>query len=100
MDTATFTGHEVIDQHGQTVGTVTDVFYSERGNEPEWLVVDPGIFRKERLVPVEGAHNTPDGKVHVPFDKDLIKDAPVVDSDHFPRRATRQRAAQHFGVDN
>ena len=48
----TYTGHQVIDEHGEPVGTVSDVFYDdETSTEPTWLVVDPGVFRKERLVP-------------------------------------------------
>lgn len=100
MSASVFTGHEVVDRDGESVGTITDVFYAEGSNEPEWLVVHPGVFRKERLVPAEGAHSTTDGKVQVPFDKLLIKGAPIVGSDHFPERSTYQRAAQHFGVYN
>lgn len=100
MSAATFTGHVVIDRDGVTVGTVTDVFYADSADQPEWLIIDPGVFRKERLIPVAGAYSTADGKVTVPFDKELIKGAPVVGSNHYPAPATRQQAAQHFGISN
>lgn len=94
----TYTGHEVIDVNGDTVGTVTDVIFDDRGNEPSWLVVDTGLFRKERLVPIEGSYETDDGSIMVPFDKRWIKQAPAVDGDHTVAREIRQHAAQHFDV--
>lgn len=96
---ATYTGHEVIDEHGEAVGTVSDVFYDDRTNKPQWLVVDPGVLRKERLVPIDGSYETDEGKLMIPFDKKWIKQAPPVDGDHYPDQATRQHAAQHFDVE-
>ncbi len=96
----TFTGHDVIDQRGDKVGTVSDVIFEDGSNEPKWLVVDPGVLRKERLVPIEGSYETGDGKIMVPFDKKWIKDAPAVDSSHYPDQDVRQHAAQHFDVES
>ncbi|MCB1002211.1 MAG: PRC-barrel domain-containing protein [Acidimicrobiales bacterium] len=95
----TYTGHQVIDEHGEPVGTVSDVFYDdETSTEPTWLVVDPGVFRKERLVPIAGSYETDEGKIVVPFDRKWIKQAPVVDAHHYPDDAARQHAEQHFQI--
>lgn len=96
----TYTGHDVIDRDGETVGTVSDVFYEDGATDPSWLVVDPGVFRKERLVPVEGSYETREGKIMVPFDKNWIKDAPKVDGSTYPDLSLRQQSAQHFGLDS
>ncbi|MFN8023002.1 MAG: PRC-barrel domain-containing protein [Acidimicrobiales bacterium] len=96
MNTTTYTGHKVVDEHGEPVGTVSDVFYDDASDEPTWLVVDPGLLRKERLVPIEGSYETEDGKIVVPFDKHWIRQAPAVDSTHYPDQAAREHAAQHF----
>ena len=95
---ATYTGHQVVDQHGDVVGTVSDVFYDDARNEPTWLVVDPGLLRKERLVPVDGSYEAEDGRIIVPFDREWIKQAPAVDGRHYPDRTIRQHAAQHFEI--
>jgi sporulation protein YlmC with PRC-barrel domain len=93
-------GHEVIDVDGEVVGTVSDVFYDDHLNRPKWLVVDPGVFRKERLVPIDGAYETDDGKIVLPYDKQWVKNGPAVSGDHYPDRATTQRASQHYELDS
>lgn len=98
MDTMTYIGHDVSDEHGDTVGTVSDVFFDDVSKKPKWLVVNPGLLRKERLVPFAGSYETDDGKLMIPFDKKWIKQAPAVDGDHYPDQGARQHAAQHFGV--
>ena len=40
-ESTNLTGHDVLDDHHQKVGTVSDVLYDERG-DPRWAVVDPG----------------------------------------------------------
>lgn len=94
----TYTGHHVVDQHGEDVGTVSDVFYDDERDVPTWLVVDPGLLRKERLVPVDGSYATDDGRIIVPFDREWIRHAPSVDGRHVADRATRAHAAHHFEI--
>ena len=36
-----YNGRPVIDEHGARLGTITDVVFDLRGNDPEYLVVDP-----------------------------------------------------------
>ncbi len=93
----TYTGHRVVDQHGDSVGTVSDVFYDDARNEPTWLVIDPGLLRKERLIPVDGTYSSDDGTIIVPYDRTSIRHAPAVDHAHAPWRATGGHAhhAEH-----
>lgn len=97
MDTA-YLGHQVIDQYGDPVGTVSDVFYDDQVNKPMWLVVDPGRLRKGRLVPLDGTYETDNGAIMVPFDKHWIKQAPTVSGDGYPDMSVRRLAAQHFDL--
>ena len=39
-ESTNLTGHAVLDDHHNKVGTVSDVLYDDRG-EPRWAVVDP-----------------------------------------------------------
>jgi hypothetical protein len=52
-----------------------------------------------RLVPVTGAYQTDDDKVMVPFDRQMIKNAPTVGGSHYPDRSALQLAAQHFDLE-
>jgi hypothetical protein len=71
--------------------------------EPEWALVDTGLFgTKASFVPL--AQATEDvGDVGVPYDKQLVKDAPRVDPDqHLSEAEERQlwRRAGHLGPDD
>jgi len=72
-------GHDVTDPNGIKIGTLGSLWTDESGN-PTWASVRTGLFGlKESLVPlheaeVEGDH------VRVPYEKDLVKDAPNVDA--------------------
>ena len=65
-ETTNLTGHDVLDDHHQKVGTVSDVLYDERG-DPRWAIVDPGPMRAEKYVPVEGAYVTEGGELVDPL---------------------------------
>src|SRR4051794_16332170 len=75
------TGHDVLDDHHQKVGTVSDVLYDERG-EPRWAIVNPGPLRAEHYVPIKGSYMTHDGDVVVPYAKDQVKSAAKANRDH------------------
>ena len=90
--------HEVINEHQETIGTVTDVLYDDTDNEPKWLVVKPGVLQAERYVPIERSYETDDGNIVVPFDKKWIKAAPKA-SDHIMSPDVEHEAAEHYDVE-
>jgi sporulation protein YlmC with PRC-barrel domain len=96
MEPGDIRGHEVVGADGEVIGTVSDVFYDDHVDRPKWLVVDPGLLRKERLVPIEGSYESDDGRLVLPYDKKWVKDGPTVSSDHYPDPATTQLAERHY----
>ena len=68
-------GHEVLDEHGIHLGTVTDIVEDPEGHA-EFLVVDPGILRPAHYVPIAGSYHTSEGQIVVPWDKHWVKTAP------------------------
>ena len=92
------TGHVVVDDHHQKVGTVSDVLYDDRG-EPRWAVVDPGPLRSEKFVPVEGSYVTERGDVVIPYGKDQVKHAPKAGRDHVMDSRMDSVLAKHYEVD-
>jgi PRC-barrel domain len=93
------TGHPVLDDHHQKVGTVSDVLYDERG-EARWAVVNPGPLRAEHYVPVEGSYMTNDGSVVIPYGKEQIKTAAKASRDHVLDSSIERELIDHYELTN
>lgn len=89
------TGHAVVDDRHQKVGTVSDVLYDETGSA-RWAVIDPGPLRSEKFVPVEGAYITETGEVVIPYGKDQVKHAPKAGRDHVLDSQTEMELEDHY----
>lgn len=95
-----FRGAKLQDEHGTTLGAVSDVIYDGTANEPTWLVVKPGLLRAEHYVPARGAYQTADRQVVVPFTADQVKSAPKAKGDHVLDNEVRTLLAKHYQLDN
>ena len=71
----------VIDQDGDKVGKVGQVYLDDATGQPNWVTVNTGLFGgSETFVPLDEA--TLDGEdLRVPYTKAFIKDAPNLDAD-------------------
>jgi uncharacterized protein (TIGR02271 family) len=88
-------GLDVYDREGDKIGSVEEVFVDQQTGQPEWIGLGTGFFGTKRvLVPVQSADVRDDG-VFVPYDKDLVKDTPDIDSDHVSQE-TEQRLYAHY----
>ncbi|OLT40138.1 photosystem reaction center subunit H [Serinicoccus sp. CNJ-927] len=71
----------VVDQDGEKVGKVGQVYLEDSTGEPAWVTVKTGLFgTSESFVPLQGA-TVQDQEVRVPYTKDQVKDAPRVEED-------------------
>jgi uncharacterized protein (TIGR02271 family) len=75
-------GGNVVDNDGDKVGNIGQVFLDDRSGRPEWVTVKTGFFGTgESFVPLRDS-NVDGNDVRVPYSKDKIKDAPrIPDSD-------------------
>jgi hypothetical protein len=97
-DTPTnLTGHPVVDDRHEKVGTVSDVLYDESG-EARWAVVDPGVMRPEKFVPVEGSYLSEEGEMVIPYAKDQVKHSPKAPRDHVLDSRTEIVLEEHYEV--
>jgi len=65
----------------EKIGKIGHLYLDDVTGRPEWVTVATGLFgRRESFVPVEDAREVEEG-IAVPFDKDVVKDAPNVDPD-------------------
>lgn len=70
---------EVIDENGERIGAVKQVWLDDRDGRPVWASVHTGLFGlKETFVPIQDA-TMGSGTITVPVSKQKVKDAPRVD---------------------
>ena len=93
-------GEKLLDRNGKPVGKITDVIVDSATLENEWITVKTGMMGGEHLVPYSciGEHGE---EIAVPFDRDQIKSAPVVDKGHAsPSPSERAEVFSHFGMED
>ena len=89
-------GRPVLDRDGEKVGTLGEVYLDDATDRPAYAGVNTGLFkRRESVVPLEGAQETPDG-IRLPHTAERISAAPNVDPDVALDDEEQQRLADHF----
>jgi uncharacterized protein (TIGR02271 family) len=92
-------GRTMVDRDGDRIGTIEDLYADDRTGEPEWALVDTGLFgTRSTFVPLAQASQR-DGEVQVPYEKQLVKDAPGVEADQHLSEAEEQQLWRHYGLD-
>jgi len=71
-------GGNVVDNDGNKIGSIGQVFLDDQTGQPEWVTTKTGMFGGgESFVPLRQAELTGDD-LRVPYDKDKVKDAPRI----------------------
>ncbi|WP_026313563.1 PRC and DUF2382 domain-containing protein [Actinomadura flavalba] len=88
----------VTGRDGSKIGDVRQVYLNDETGEPEWVTVNTGWFgSRESFIPISAASREGD-ELHVPYDKQLIKDAPHVDADEHLDREAVNDLYRHYGM--
>lgn len=83
---------------GDKIGRVGELYLDAQTQEPTFVTVNTGFFgTKQSFVPVDRARFQ-DGEIHVPFDKDFVKDAPNVDEDGELSPEEEQRLYEYYSL--
>jgi sporulation protein YlmC with PRC-barrel domain len=92
-------GCEVVDQDGDKVGKLDEIYLDRETGKPEWAIVNTGMFgRKSSFVPLKEALREGD-MIRVPYQKEQIKDAPSVDPDGEITPEEEQQVYSHYGLE-
>jgi len=93
-------GEKLVDRNGNTIGKITDVIVDSATLENEWITVKTGMMGGEHLVPITAVEE--DGEqITLPFAKDEVKAAPMVDKGHAgPSPSERAQVFSHFGLED
>ncbi|MBT2501189.1 DUF2382 domain-containing protein [Curtobacterium sp. ISL-83] len=88
----------VVDNAGDKVGTVKQVYLDDDSGQPLFVSVATGLFgTSESFVPLEGADLTGD-LLRVHYGKDQVKDAPRIDADGSLSEDEQDTLFQHYGL--
>ncbi len=91
-------GQELLDNDGEKVGTIEEIYLDTDTDQPEWALVKTGLFGgKGTFVPLAQANPSGDG-VQVPFEKAHVKDAPNIDPDGQLSRSEERTLYEHYGL--
>lgn len=93
-----FQGRTLVDHDGEKIGKIDELYYDERGGQPEWALVHTGLFgTKKTFVPIRDA--SPLGEdLQIPVTKDQVKDAPRVDVDQQLSEQQEHQLFDHYEV--
>ncbi|MEV6105294.1 PRC-barrel domain-containing protein [Streptomyces sp. NPDC051940] len=75
IDPRSLIGCKAYDEHGTKIGTVDEVYLDDATGRPQWAAIRTGLFHRDAFVPLEPS-SLASGGLQVPFDRELIKDAP------------------------
>jgi uncharacterized protein (TIGR02271 family) len=95
----TWEARTMVDRDGGRIGPIDAIYLDDETGEPEWALVTTGLFgTKASFVPLAQATEA-DGDVGVPYDKQLVKDAPRIDPDGHLSEAEERQLWRHYGLD-
>ena len=92
-------GATLVDRDGDKVGTIDAIYVDDQTGEPEWALVNTGLFgTRSTFVPIAQASGSGD-QVQVPYEKQLVKDAPNMDPDGHLSEQEEQELWRHYGLE-
>ena len=95
----TWEGRTLLDRDGGRIGIIDAIYLDDRTGEPEWALVNTGLFgTRSNFVPLAQAFQS-DNDVVVLYDKQLVRDAPQVDPEQHLSEAEERQLWRHYGLD-
>ena len=90
-------GHTAVDQDGDKLGKVQEIYVDDVTGQPAWLAIKTGLFgSKLSFAPIDGATSTGDD-LQLPYTKDHVKDAPNVETDGHLEPSEEEALYRHYG---
>ena len=92
-------GSTMVDREGDRIGDIDAIYVDDQTGEPEWALVNTGFFgTRSTFVPIAQANAYGD-QVQVPYEKQLVKDAPNMDPDGHLSEQEEQELWRHYGLE-
>ena len=90
-------GTDAYDANGDKLGEIDAIYYDDQTGRPEWMAIRTGFFGlNTSFAPMAGG-TVRDGKLHLPYTKDQVKNAPnLAPSGHLTAGEERD-LFEHYG---
>ncbi|MFF7331610.1 PRC-barrel domain-containing protein [Streptomyces sp. NPDC090306] len=98
IDPRNLIGRKAFDRTGNKIGTVDEVYLDDATGVPEWAAIRTGLFSRDAFVPLEPS-KVVEGTLRIPFDRDLIKDAPDFGVGRHLSPDQELQLYHHYGLD-
>ena len=96
QDVQQFIGRTAVDNEGNKVGKIGQVYLDERTGLPLWITVATGMLgTRQSFAPISGSRFD-DEQVTLAVSKDLIKDAPSIDDDGQIDASEQEALYRHY----
>ena len=98
QDISSIIGSTAVDNDGDKLGKVGQVYLDDQTGSPEWATVSTGLFgNKETFVPLTDA-TVSGGTLRLPYEKAKVKDAPRIDAEGHLSPAEEEELYRYYGV--
>jgi uncharacterized protein (TIGR02271 family) len=98
QDINTVIGSTAIDNDGDKIGSVSEVYLDDQSGRPEWATVKTGMFgTKETFIPLADAQLDGDS-LRFPYDKAKVKDAPTIEAEGHLSPAEETELYRYYGI--
>jgi uncharacterized protein (TIGR02271 family) len=96
---ADWRGRPVVDNDGNKIGTIEQVYLDTQTDRPEWLSVKTGMLgTKVSFVPIAEAQEAGE-EIRVPYDKSQVKEAPSIEPDGELSYEEESGLYRHYGLE-
>ena len=91
-------GKNAVGSDGSKIGKVGQIYFNDETGQPDWVTVQTGMFgSKESFAPLYGSQVDADGDtLTLAVSKDLVKDAPNVDTDEHMEQSEADELYRHY----
>jgi len=96
---ADWRGRPLVDNDGDKIGTIDEVYLDTGTDRPEWLSVKTGMLgTKLSFVPIAQAQEAGE-EIRVPYDKAQVKEAPSIEPDGELSHEEESGLYRHYGLE-
>lgn len=91
-------GMPITGSDGEKIGKIDQIYVDNDNGQPQWASVNTGLFgTSTSFVPLAQASRQGE-EIGIPYDKDMVKDAPRLDSDREITATEEQELYRYYGM--